>query len=148
MYDYVAGKKDWLARGLPSEGEKADRPSVRHVARNDVVTCDLGERVGDVHERVKGSPYGFALVVDAAGCLLGRLRSSSLRECDPDSTADEVMEAGPSTVRLDTELAGLVKRLEERGLGFAIATDPDGRLAGVVRRSDAQAYLAERGTSA
>lgn len=23
IYDYVAGKSDWLARGLPREGEKA-----------------------------------------------------------------------------------------------------------------------------
>ena len=139
-----AGKHDWLARGLPTEGEKADVPVARHVVRDDVVTCGLGDRVGEVHERVKASPYGFALVIVGRPLLLGRLRASSLEKCDPDSTAEEVMEPGPSTIRLDRELAALVKQLHERGYRFAIATDPDGRLAGVVRRSDAEAYLSAR----
>jgi hypothetical protein len=137
----VAGKHDWLARGLPIEGEEADLPAVRHVVRDDVVTCGLGERVGAVHERVKASPYGFALVVSDDRCVLGRLRASALEKCDPGSTAEQVMEPGPSTVRLGTELAPLVKRLHERGLMFALATDPDGRLAGVVRRAEAESFL-------
>jgi predicted transcriptional regulator len=116
-----------------------------HVVRDDVVTCDLEERVGEVHERVKASPYGFALVVSHDRCLLGRLRGSSLEQCDPGSTAEEVMEPGPSTIRLDRELGPLVEQLAERDLRFAIATDPDGRLAGVLRRTDAEAYLAESG---
>jgi hypothetical protein len=145
VYDYVGGKQDWLARGLSSEGSDADVPRARDVARDDVVTCALGERVGDVHELVRASPYGFALVVAEGGCVLGRLRSSMLEECDPGATAEQVMEPGPSTIRLDMELAKLVERLRERDLRFAIATDPDGRLAGVLRRAEAEAFLAERG---
>jgi predicted transcriptional regulator len=127
------------------EGEQADAPVVRQVVRDDVVTCALADRVGEVHERVRSSPYGFALVVSADRCLLGRLRASSLERCDPASTAEEVMESGPSTVRLDTGLVDLVKRLRERELLFAIATDPDGRLAGVMRRSEAERYLSASG---
>ena len=112
--------------------------------RADAVTCNLTDRVGEVHERVKESPYGFALVTSEGGCLLGRLRASALEECDPSSTAEAVMESGPSTIRLDKELAGVVKRLHERGLMFAVVTDPDGRLAGVVRRSDAEAFVSSR----
>lgn len=108
------------------------------------MTCGLTDRAGDVHERVKASPYGFALVISESACLLGRLRASALEECDPNSTAEAIMEAGPSTIRLDSELASLVKRLRERDLMFAIATDPDGLLAGVVRRSDAESFLADR----
>jgi predicted transcriptional regulator len=78
-------------------------------------------------------------------CVLGRLRASMLEECDPNSTAEHVMEPGPSTIRLDRELAKLVEQLRERDYRFALATDPDGRLAGVVRRSDAEAYLSARG---
>ena len=114
------------------------------MVRDDVVTCGLGDRVGEVHERVKASPFGFALVVSEGHCLLGRLRASALEQCDPASNAEEVMEAGPSTIRLDSELESLVKRLRERELMFAIVTDPDGRLAGVVRRSDAEQYLSSR----
>ena len=109
--------------------------------KDDAVTCGLTDRVGEVHERVNESPYGFALVISEDRCLLGRLRASALEKCDPSSTAEAVMESGPSTIRPDKELAGVVKRLHERGLMFAVVTDPDGRLAGVVRRSDSEAFL-------
>jgi CBS domain-containing protein len=145
VYDYVAGKQDWLARGLPTEGEEADRPAARHLIRDDAVTCGLTDRVGEVYERVNESPYGFALVISKGGCLLGRLRASALEKCDPSSTAEAVMELGPSTIRLDIELGALVKRLHERGFMFAVVTDPDGLLAGVVRRSEAEAFLSSRG---
>jgi CBS-domain-containing membrane protein len=145
VHDYVAGKADWLARGLPAEGTEAARPAARDVVRDDVVTCALTDVVGEVHERVKASPYGFALVVAPDRCLLGRLRASALEKCDPGSTAEAVMEAGPSTIRLDRKLDVLVKQLTEREYRYAVATDPDGRLAGVVRRADAEARLSEAG---
>ena len=135
VYDYVQGKSDWLGRGLPTEGEGADRPRVGAVARDDVVTCAQGERIGDVAGRVTESPYGFALVVSAGGTLLGRLRKKVLED-DPDALAESVMEPGPSTVRPDTERDSLRERLAERDLRLAVVTDPDGRLLGVVRRAD------------
>jgi CBS-domain-containing membrane protein len=46
------------------------------------------------------------------------------------------MEPGPSTIRADTALEGLRKRLEERGLKTAVVTTPEGKLLGVVRLSD------------
>jgi Mg/Co/Ni transporter MgtE len=140
VYEYVAGKQDWLARGLPIEGEKADHPTAGAVAKNDVVTCRLTDRVGDVQERVIASSYRFALVVSEAGCLLGRLRASELERCDRGSTAEDVMEPGPSTVRIDKELPALVERLRAGDLKFAIVTTPEGTLVGVVRRSDAERH--------
>src|SRR5215212_1664062 len=74
VYDYVAGKADWLAHGLPTEGEQARVPRAKDVLRRDVVTAGPEEPVGVVAARVAGSPYGFALVVAEDGTLLGRLR--------------------------------------------------------------------------
>jgi len=74
----VPGKSDWLARGLPSEGTEANRPRAGRLASDDVVTCGLDERMGNLRERVTESPYGFALVVSTNGTLLGRLRRSAL----------------------------------------------------------------------
>jgi Mg/Co/Ni transporter MgtE len=142
VYDYVAGKQDWLARGLPTEGEKASVPTAGDIARDDVVTCSLTDAVGAVHRRVTASPYGFALVVSEDGILLGRLRGSMLEQCDPQARAEEVMELGPSTVRFDSDLALLVERLRKAELAFALVTLPNGRLVGVVRRSEAEADLA------
>jgi CBS domain-containing protein len=135
VYDYVTGKFDWLARGLPREGEKAGEPRAVDFAGQDVVTCGLHDPVGEVRERVEASPYGFAFVVSADGVLLGRVRRAAL-ESDPQASAETVMERGPSTVRADTVPARLRERLERRNLRTAVITDPDGRLLGVVRRDD------------
>jgi CBS domain-containing protein len=135
VYDYMPGKIDWLARGLPREGEKAAEPRAVDFARRDVVTCRLQDPVGAVRERVEASPYGFALVVSADGVLLGRLRKAAL-EGDREAAAETVMEPGPSTVRADLAPARLRERLERSDLSSAVITDPDGRLLGVVRGDD------------
>jgi hypothetical protein len=135
VYDYTPAKEDWLARGLPTEGEEADVPRVWRLARHDVVTCALSDTVGEVRERILASPYGFGFVVSETGCVLGRMRRSEL-DCDPALTAEEVMEPGPSTVRADKDPAELRERLEKRDLHSAVVTTPDGVLIGVVLRKD------------
>jgi CBS domain-containing protein len=135
VYDYVTGKADWLARGLPTEGAEPRPPRVANLLRHDVATADLRERVGDVLPRVCASPYGFALVTGRGGVLLGRLRRAAL-EGDPAVTAEQVMEPGPSTIRPDTEPDALARRLRERDLTTAVVTDPDGILLGIVRLVD------------
>ena len=131
----MPGKVDWLARGLPREGEKASAPRAVDVARDDVVTCALTDRIGEVRERVRASPHRFAFVVADDGVLLGRLRRAAL-EGDGGLAAEEVMEPGPSTVRADTPPAKLAERLERRDLKTAVVTDPEGRLMGIVRREE------------
>lgn len=143
MYDYVAGKADWLAHGLPTEGEQAQVPRAKDVLRRDVVTALPDELVGVVAARVAGSPYGFALVVANDGTLLGRFRKAML-DADPAARAEQVMEAGPSTIRPDRPLAELAERLRRRDLRTAVVTTPDGKLLGVVLRADMEARLAGR----
>ena len=141
VYDYVAGKADWLATGLPTEGEQARVARAKDVLRRDAVTAHPEEPVGAVAARVARSPYGFALVVAGDATLLGRLRRTAL-DGDPAARAEEVMEAGPSTVRADRPLAELAERLRSRELRTAVVTAPDGKLLGVVRRADMEARLA------
>jgi hypothetical protein len=86
------------------------------------------------------APFGFALVVAEGTTLLGRFRKVAL-DGDPAARAEQVMEAGPSTVRADRPLA---ERLRDRGLRTAVVTAPDGRLLGVVRLTDMEARLADR----
>jgi len=141
VFDYVAGKHDWLARGLPTQGETLP-PVARDVTRDDVVTCGLADRVADARARVDRSPHGFALVLSGTGVVLGRLRRSTL-DAAADARAGDVMEAGPSTVRLDSDLGSLVERMQKRDLAYAIVTTPDGELAGILRRTDAEARLGQ-----
>ena len=140
--DYAAGKVDWTARGLPTEGSKAPEPTVAAVLRTDIVTCRPGERLSVVAQRVKDSPFRFALVTREDGTLLGRVPSDALDQPSADEVA-EAMILGPSTVRADSELEPLVERLEGRDLRFAIVTGPDGRLLGIVRRGDAERLLTD-----
>ena len=141
VYDYVPGKADWRAHGLPVEGEHADLPTAGGLARDNVVTCRLDDPVGPIRERVNGSPYGFALVTTEDGILLGRLRGSVMKDAQAEGTAEALMEPGPSTVRADTLATELATRLAERHLRTAIVSTPEGRLIGVVKRTDLEGAL-------
>jgi Mg/Co/Ni transporter MgtE len=135
VYDYVPGKADWLARNFPREGENSNEKRVGDLARDDVATAALTERIAEIRRRVEGSPYGFGFVLSNGGTLLGRLRKAAL-EGDPEAAAEAVMEPGPSTVRADTALDELLGRLRKRKLKTAVVTTPEGKLLGVVRRDD------------
>jgi CBS domain-containing protein len=134
VYDYAPGKVDWLAHGLPTEADDGLPKRAGDAVDDRVVTCGLDDPVGAVQERVAESPFGFALVTSPNGVLLGRLRKAAL-DGDPDNRAEDVMEAGPSTVRPHVPLRGLLERLAERNLQTAVITTPEGHLLGVVQRT-------------
>src|SRR2546421_1017863 len=110
VYDYVPGKADWRAHGLPVEGEHADVPTAGALARDDVITCRLSDPIGPIREQIEGSPYGFALVTTEGGILLGRLRGSVMRDAPGEATAEAVIEPGASTVRAGTLASHLTTR--------------------------------------
>lgn len=141
VYDYVAGKLDWIANRMPMEGEQADAPNVGHCTHEDVVTCRLDDQVGAVGARIERSPYPFGLVTTQGGVLLGRLRSSML-DCDPGLRAEEVMEPGPKTFRPHKSASGIASELAERNLRWAIVTTPEGELIGVASRVELEAASA------
>jgi CBS domain-containing protein len=140
VYDYMPGKADWLARGLPTEGEEADTPRAGGLVVDDVVTCGPDELVSDVRERVAASRYRFAFVVSPGRVVLGRLRRAAI-EGDGELTAGAVMEPGPSTIRPDTELEPLAERMRKNELTCMPVTTPEGELLGIVRREDLEAAL-------
>ena len=96
--------------------------------------------MGEVRARVANSPYGFALVVAADGTLVGRLRAADLAG-DPAARTEQVMEAGPTTVRPDRPLEELVARMRDRDLAVMLVTTPEGRLLGVLPRDLAEQTL-------
>jgi hypothetical protein len=138
VYEYAAGKADWLAHRGPIEGAKAQDPRVGDFARDDVVTCALDDEVGGVGRRIEASPYPFGLVTSSGGVLLGRLRSSML-DCDPRLVAEAVMEAGPKTFRPDRSAGAVADELATRGVRWAIVTTPEGELIGVAARTELEA---------
>jgi CBS domain-containing protein len=112
--------------------------------RRDVVTTAPDEPVGEVRERVTGSPYEFALVVAEDGTLVGRLPADALVG-DPAAHAEQVMDAGPTTVRPHRELAELVTSMRDKNLTVLPVTTPEGRLLGVLSRHLAEQALEAAG---
>ena len=131
----MPGKVDWIARGLPVEGEKASAPRGGQLARDDFARCGLGESLDRVRQLIEASPYGFCLVLSENRTLLGRVRMSALKG-GGGKAAEDVMEPGPSTVRYDLAVDELRERLEKRDLKTALVSTPEGVMIGVVRRSD------------
>ncbi len=137
VYDYAAGKEDWLAWGLPREGRTAQVPTVGEVARRDVPTCGLADRVGDVKARAQAAGLDACVVVNERRVVLGLLRGRELG-ADPGATAEQVMQAGPTTYRPDVPARQAGARMRERQVDALLVTTPDGTLVGLLRREDAE----------
>ena len=135
MNDYVAGKKDWGSYGLPHEGTKVSDPLAGAVAHREVPICALADRLEDVQKQVRAAGWDMCIVVNEQRVVLGRLGRKALGS-DADASVEEAMTPGPSTVRPSIGVDDLLERMRERDLTSYLVTTPDGRLVGLVRRSE------------
>ena len=136
VYDYVAGKADWIAAGLPTEGNGAHPPRVVEATDRSVATCGPADAVADVMARV-GLSGALCVVVNDQRVVQGRLRLDRLDPTDP-RPAEQAMEPGPATVRADADLAETTERMLRRRVSALIVSDPDGVLLGVVHAQPSQ----------
>lgn len=144
IYDYVTGKLDWLAAGLPTEGTNAQSPRAKDAARRDVPTCRMDERLSDVRERVSSAGFTACVVVNEEHVVLGLLRAAELG-ADPDLSIEKAMRPGPSTFRPYISIDYLAKYMVERDLVNSPITTSDGRLVGLLTREDATRVATELG---
>jgi CBS domain-containing protein len=135
VYDYGTGILDWKTAGLPVEGTNAQVPRLVDVVRRDVPTCSLGERLGDVRDRVAAAGWEACVVVSDGRIVLGLLRAREL-QADPQQLVDQVMRPGPSTYRPFVPVAELRGIMSDRNLESSPVTTSDGKLVGLVRRQD------------
>ncbi len=136
VYDYEAGKQSWLASGLPTEGRFAGLPRAGDVARDDVPTCRLDERLGDVRKRGRDAGWDACVVVNDERVVLGLLREEHL-EGDPEATVEEAMSPGPSTFRPHVFIVEMAEYMSRHGLPGTPVTTGDGVLVGFLREEDA-----------
>jgi len=136
VHDYLDGKLDWLAAGLPTEGTNAERPRAGTVARGDVPTCRLDEPVGAVRERVRAAGWDACVVVNDERVVLGMLREAEL-DRDDGEQIERVMRPGPSTFRPHVPIGEVARFMVAHDLPTSPITSSDGRLIGVLRREDA-----------
>lgn len=132
VYDYAVGKADWFAAGLPMEGEAASRPVIGRMARSDVPSAGLDERLGDVTKRVAAAGWDQAVVLDDRRVLLGWLGAEAL-DCDPAAPAAAAMREGPVTFRPNMGIEETASWMDARSADSVLVTSSDGTFMGVVR---------------
>lgn len=136
VYDFVSGKTEWMARGLPMEGNGPHYPLVGEAARRDIVhECRLGSKVGASRTAVAETGQNYCVVLNDADILMGRLRRKHLQSGD-EEIVENVMETGPTTVRSTESAAALLKRMQARGVPAVLVTTAKGEFVGVARESE------------
>lgn|GEM_PF-12884 len=141
VFDYVAGKVDWFANGLPREGKRADSPQVGDLVRRDVPVCYLNDRVGEVLQRVQTAGWNQCVVVNSAGIVLGLLRGEALHAA-PEAPVALAMESGPTTIRPNRSPRDIREYMRQHGAASVVVTAPTGQLIGIVERQDIERCLA------
>jgi hypothetical protein len=112
VYDFVEGKIDWISHGLPTEGAGPHAVLAGEVAdRGAVLTCRLGDPVGDMADKLDTVPHDYCVVLNDHDIILGRMRKKSIAG-PPDAPVERVMEPGPTTVRPSEPAKGLLERMK------------------------------------
>jgi CBS domain-containing protein len=137
VYDYVPGKADGFASGLPMEGKMASVPIIRDAARRDVPTCAPTEKFGVVRERLRKAGWDRCVIVNEERVVLGLLRENELAS-NPEASVEEVMRNGPATFRPNEPVEKMLKGMQARGASAVLVTPSDGRLVGLLYRKDAE----------
>lgn len=135
VYDYAAGKADWLAADLPYEGtaELAGR-----FTRHGVATVAEDTPAAEALRLLDAQGLGPVLVLNQAGVLMGTAHRDSLASAG-DAGAGSVMRFDVSTVRPNEDAAALARRMGDAGVTRMVVPRPDGTLVGLFFAADLQA---------
>jgi CBS domain-containing protein len=137
VFDSVTGKQDWMASGLPIEGKQAGIPRAGRVARREVPTCHVTDRLGHVCDRVQRAGWDVGVVLDGNSVVLGLPRGEAFNAA-PERVIEQIMESGPSTIRPHVPVETMTERMRKRGVEHTVVTTLDGRLVGVLYWQDAE----------
>jgi len=124
-----------MAAGEKTEGTNAQKPRAGDIARKDVPTCGLKEKLGPVSERVRAAGWDSAVVVNDQRVVLGLLRAKELAG-DPNQLIEQAMRPAPSTFRPYVSREELVHFMHEHLVDSSPITTSDGRLVGLLLRKD------------
>ena len=132
VYEYTAGKVDWLAAGEPTEHQGTFAARVLSALDAAVPTCQLDDRAGLAAGRAAASGWPICVVLNPARVVAGRLRVDRIA-ADDQRTADEAMEPGPATIRAHDDLSATLVRMADRRVTVLLVTTPEGTLLGALR---------------
>lgn len=133
VYDYAAGKTDWLADDLPFEGsaELAGMFTRRGVAT-------VGERTpaAEALRLLDAQGFGPVLVVNPAQVVMGAAYRDSLAKAAAEAEVGTVMRFGVSTVRPSEDAEALAHRMGHAAVTRVVVTRQDGTLVGLFFAAD------------
>ena len=128
VYEYAAGKVDWLAADLPFEGtaELAGMFTRRGVAT-------VGERtpVAEALRLLDVQGFGPVVVLNQADVVMGAAYRHNLQSAAADAEVGTVLRFGVSTVRPSEDAAALAHRMGHAEVTRVVVTRSDGTLVGL-----------------
>ena len=133
VYDYVAGKSDWLAADLPFEGTAT---LAGMFTRRDVATVGEHTPAAEALRLLAAQGFGPVLVLNTAGGGHGCRQPGRLGSAPEEAEVGSVMRFGVSMVRPSEDAAALVHRMSHRDLAQVVVTRPDGTLIGLFFAAD------------
>lgn len=139
VFDYEAGKDDWLAYGLPFEG---DGTVLALHALQACLCAWRGETAAQLRSRMRASSCAMAVVVDDADMVLGMVSHDAAEGAPDDAQALAICELDPVAVRPSESVADTARRLRDTGRPVALVTTSSGRLLGQVTRASLSAATA------
>jgi CBS domain-containing protein len=145
VYDFVDGKVEWIAHGLPVEGAGPHYAVAGEVAdRGAVLACRLGDQLGDVAHQLDTVAHDYCVVLNDHDIVLGRMRKKNMLGA-VGAVVEDVMEPGPTTVRGTEPAKGLLERMRSKNVPAVIVTTSKGGLMGVVTQEALDRLLALTG---
>jgi Mg/Co/Ni transporter MgtE len=133
VYDYVAGKADWLAADMPFEGTAR---LAGMFTRREVVTIGEHTTAGDALRLLEAQGFGPVLVLNPAGVVMGAAYRRHLEFADSEADVGAVSRFGVSTVRPSEDAAALALRLSHAEVTRVVVTRSDGTLVGLFFPAD------------
>ena len=144
VYDYVAGKTDWTACGLPLEGRPKDLKLVSDLLNTEVATSRPTEKTGEVAKRIRSQGYNYCPVVNESDIVLGLFRIPSAPTHSEDAVEDQ-MQLGPTTFRANTSVDQAAAFMAKNNRSEVLITSSDGKFLGVLTREVADHAVHELG---
>jgi CBS domain-containing protein len=133
VYDYGAGKADWLAADLPFEGTA--QPAGMFTRRG-VATATEGTTAAEALPLLEAQGFGPVVVVNQTGVDMGAAYRDTLAGAAGEASVGSVMRFGVSTVRPSEDAAALAHRMGHREVTRVVVTRSDGTLVGLLFAAD------------
>ena len=133
VYDYMAGKMDWLAADLPFDGTAQ---LAGMFTRRGVATTGEHTPAAEALRLLETQGFGPVVVLNEAGVVMGAAYRDRLEAVSEDAQVGSVTRFGVSTVRPSEDAAALAHRMGHTEVTRVVVTRSDGTLIGLFFAED------------